>query len=261
MTQGVEHGAVAHQIGFSPESWDAGLRGRRRHPVKLAAGRDSFPKNAIAGWNKPLGREARQGGDEMPPRFQHSASAGCAAPQVAKLSGWTPPGRGEERGNGARSPVEHCAGSRDGSFAMDPTQGILRTGGAGSDSHAGCEPGLGAAALASAGAWAETRKKEHILSGLHRKRQGAPHKRSVAKGVAANAEHRLQESLRPRPEAGQTGQPQDGLPELPNAARERRRNARAYSSSSLYLTRSPSWKGTQKSSSPLSCSSSRTAQT
>ena len=90
--------------------------------------------------------------------------------------------------------------------------------------------------------------------------RGAPHKRIAAKGAAASAVHRLQESLRPRPEAGQTGQPPDGLPELPKAAGERRRNARAYSSSSLYLTRSPSWKGTQKSSSPLSCSSSRTAQ-
>lgn len=143
---------------------------------------------------------------------------------------------------------------------MDLAQGILRTGDAGSDSHADCEPDLGPAALASAGARAETRKEEHILSGLYGKRQGAPHKRSAAKGAAANAVHRLQESLRPRPEAGQTGQPPDGLPELPKAAGERPRNARAYSSSSLYLTRSPSWKGTQKSSSPLSCSSSRTAQ-
>ena len=118
-----EHGAIAHQIGLCPDSWDDGLRDRRSHPVKLATGRGSFPGDAVAGWNKPRGREAWQGGDEMPPRFQHSASAGYAAPRIAKLSGWTPPGRGEEgRGGTEQDPLQNTAPAA----AMDPLPWIWR---------------------------------------------------------------------------------------------------------------------------------------
>ena len=257
LTQRVEHDAIAHQIGLCPESWDAGLRGRRRPPEKLAAGRCSFPKDAATGWNKPAGGEAWLRGAGTPltcstPPLQASPRRTTQSTRLDVVAG----------GNGARSPVEHGAGSRDVSFPADLSPWLLRTGDAGNESHVGCEPGAGAAVWASVGPWAETRRAEHVVSRLHGKRQGAPHKRSATKGEVANAVLKLQKSLRlrPRPKAGQTGQPADGLPELPKAARERRSNARGYSSSSLYLTRSPSWKGTQKSSSPLSCSSSRTAQ-
>jgi hypothetical protein len=170
LTQRVEHGAIAHQIGLCPESWDAGLRGRRRPPEKLAAGRCSFPKDAATGWNKPAGGEAWLRGAGTPltcstPPLQASPRRTTQSTRLDVVAG----------GNGARSPVEHGAGSRDVSFPADLSPWLLRTGDAGNESHVGCEPGAGAADWASVGPWAETRRAEHVVSGLHGKRQGAPH--------------------------------------------------------------------------------------